>query len=180
MAIATSSSIFANPSCITAWRAEARRVASNVSSIHTALSLLSELYCLNNPYQKNPLEVRQTIFAHFLQAALKGDPLATFFEGLARTSGFGCKQELSVGRALIKVAVARNCAEAKNYLALCYAKSHVVVALQLLQSAAHDGHSQALLNYQQLAEQVRIQLRRRRNIIEFSSQNRSRLSVLRV
>lgn len=175
MAIATSVSIFANRSCITAWRAEAKRVAANASSIHNALALLSELYSLNNPYQKNPLEVRQKVFSQFLQASVKGIPLAMFFEGLARTIGFGCNQDRGIGQALIKVACARNCAEAQNYLALCYAKQDVVIALQLLRYAAHDGHPQAILNYQQLAEHVRIQLRRRRKILEFADQPRVRV-----
>lgn len=190
MAVSNSnrSTLFANPACITAWRAEAKRVeqrssqqalvAQNAQYVQNALALLDDLYCLNNPQQKNPMHVRQAAFAMFLEASLAGYPLAMFFEGLARKEGFGCQQDSKTGQALIHVAGARKCAEALNYLALCYCKQDLVSAFSMLRDAAHNGHTQALANFQQLAEHVRIQLKRRRKIIDFSAQpSRARLSL---
>jgi hypothetical protein len=171
--------IFANPKCIQAWCAEAQRVISNeklqtfahAENVFVALELLQDLYCLQNPQQKNPLQVRSAFFNLILQASTTGFPLAMFFEGLALKEGFGCRQDILTGQALIQVAGARKCAEALNYLALCCYKDNLISALSMLRDAAHDGHSLALGNFRQLAEHVRIQLRRRRKIIEFSAQS---------
>lgn len=46
--------LFTNPACITAWRAEAKRVQPQSSAtpkvryVHQALELLDDLYCLQN------------------------------------------------------------------------------------------------------------------------------------
>ncbi len=175
--------LFSNPACITAWRAEVRRVQQKSSCIHKslyvqqALDLLDDLYCLQNPQHKNPLHVRQAVFALFLEDALNGNPLAMFFEGLARKEGFGCVADISSGHALILVASKRQCAEAWNYLALCYAKHDPYMALTLLRDAAHTGHVQATANFRALAEHVRIQIRRRRKIVELNHPQRLRISV---
>src|SRR5690349_1548445 len=110
--------LFTNRACITAWRAEAKRINAKSSStqkdryVQQALELLDDLYCLQNPQNKNPLYVRQAVFSMFMEDALTGNPLAMFFEGLARKEGFGCAPDLTAGHALILVASARKCAEA--------------------------------------------------------------------
>lgn len=159
--------LLTNPACISAWRAEAKRTAShaviahNAQYVQNALAVLDELYCLKNPEQKNPLHMRQAAFALFLEASLAGYPLAMFFEGLARKEGFGCQVDAKTGEALIQVAGSRKCAEALNYLALCYLKQvsitiqDVLTALTMLRDAAHDGHAQALSNFRTLAEEYR-------------------------
>lgn len=175
--------IFTNPRFIRGWGREAQRVATRAQAHHNAhcvqeaLELLDNLYCKQNPHNKNPLQMRQTIFSRFLTASMAGYPLAMFFEGLARKEGFGCQRDKVTGQALIQVAGARKCAEAKNYLALCYLRQDLLSALTLLRDAAHDGHALARTNFAQLAEHIRIQLRRRRKIVELSTQPRLRARV---
>lgn len=170
MATSNAARLFANKKCITAWRAEAKRVAqlstssTHVNHVANALALLDELYCLHNPQHKSPLQMRQAIFASFLEASLAGFPLAMFFEGLARKEGFGCQIDVVTGHALIQVASARKCPEAMNYLALCYYRQNVVVALNLLSEASRLGHVQAGSNLQVLVEYLRNELRRRRSL----------------
>lgn len=171
--------IFANPKSIIAWRAEAKRLmvrnqSPQLQYVQHALDLLDELYCLQNPQQKSPLQIRQAFFSLILEASLTGFPLAIFFEGLARKEGFGCNKDFTSGQALIQVAGLRKCAEALNYLALCYIKQDILTALSLFKDAASDGHVLALGNFQQLAEHVRMQMRRRRKVIEFAAQPQAR------
>lgn len=178
---AKSPSLFANPACITAWRAEAKRAAintddqrqKNAQHVQEALELLDELYCLNNPQNKNPLFVRQAAFAQFLEASMAGYPLGMFFEGLARKEGFGCNKDQVAGQALIQVAGTRKCAEALNYLAVCSVRQDLLLTINLLREAAQSGHSQATSNLRQLMEEIRIQIRRKRKFISFTSQTHS-------
>ncbi len=158
-------SLFANPVCIMAWRAEAARIAPlamrahNIHYMQNALVLLDELYCLKNPHQKNPLHVRQGVFASILESSLTGYPFAMFFEGLARKEGFGCGQDVKSGQALIQIAVARKCAEALNYEAVRTLKQNVLGALTMLRDAAHSGHAQALSNFRCVAQHYSSQLK---------------------
>ncbi len=174
--------LFENIACIRAWRAEARRIerkeliTQHSKYVQDALAYLDELYCLKNPQQKNPLHMRQGAFALFVEASQGGYPLGMFFEGLALREGFGCNRDISTGHALIKVAGARNCPEALNYLALCNLQNDIVASLTMLRDAAVSGHVQALCNFRVLAENVRIQLKRRRQLIEFTA-NPARLRL---
>lgn len=167
--------LFANPACIRSWRAEARRIerkeliTKHTKYVQDALAYLDELYCLQNPQQKNPLHMRQGAFALFVEASSAGYPLAMFFEGLARKEGFGCNKDVATGQALIQVAGMRKCPEAMNYLALCAIAHDLLGAMTMLRDAAMDGHVQALSNFRVLAENVRIQLRRRRQLVEFAA-----------
>lgn len=186
-AVAHIKTIFANERCITAWRAEAKRVEQrdpntpentrSATYVQKALELLDEMYCLNNPQHKNPLNVRQAIIAMFETAAAAGYPPAMFFEGLARKEGFGCKKDPATGHALIRIAAIRKCAEALNYLALCYCRQDIIAALQLFRDAAHEGHAQGLSNFRQLAEEVRIQMKRKRKIVDFAPQAKARFRL---
>lgn len=175
------SSLFTQPSCIIAWRTEIKRIASRVNehqklkNIDCALSLLQELYCRNNPNQKNPRETRIQIFNYFLQESTCGFPLAMFFEGLARKEGFGCSQDIKSGQALIQVAALRNCSEALNYLALCYVKQNIKIAYDLLKIAATQGHMQATCNLQTLLENIRILVKRKQKMLEFAASKRMQL-----
>ncbi len=152
-----------NPENITAWRSEIKRTSSlyaqydsAIKLTQKALNILDEVYCLQNPRERNRLIVRQEVADLFCTAARSGYPLATCFEGFTRIYGFGYnKVDPTFGNALVQVAAGRDCAEALNYLALCNLPHNLLPACKMLQKAAHSGHLRGTRNFKSLAAQVR-------------------------
>ena len=149
-------SIFANLKCTEEWlEASSRTITSDprhkpALDVHVALHEISDLYSPEKqPSDPKvlPINKRHEIFARFERSALTGYPVAMFFEGLARREGFGCKQDVIAGNALIQVAgLARNCDLALNFLGVSYFSQAPETAVKFFQQAALNGYNRAYKN----------------------------------
>jgi TPR repeat protein len=152
MSISTSS--FTNRDNISGWLQELQRTTKpedkSAKTVRCALELLQELDPKEHP------EVADFAYNLLNKAALKDNVLATTLKGIATIDGFGCKEDISNGLLLLKMAAERKCAEAKNYFGLLFmAKSNLMMAMRMFRDAAYGGHPRAERNLEKLQKQLR-------------------------
>lgn len=135
-----SESFFIDPKNIMALRSEHLRTSKpndpSAKLVTAGLQILDYIYCLNNPLNYN------TVYMHSLAIGL--------FKQAARANN-------SLGISLERVHNAKSLEE-KNSLAICFAKTNLVICMMLLRDAAYGGHPGAKRNYQKVAQKIRAQI----------------------
>jgi hypothetical protein len=93
------------------------------------------------------LEMRNIATNKFIEASKLGSAMGMFLEGIVRLYGFGCKQNLELGNALIIVAAkSRQELVALHFVGInLLQKQQIVEGLDYLQLAAHQGFKESAM-----------------------------------